>query len=67
MIKYIKTNNNNINMKRIRMFGFLDLTYYIDKNIGNHYGISIGIGNKQIHLLLRQWDTSLNLGDVYDA
>ena len=67
MIRYIKTNSNGINMKRIRIFGFLDFTYYIDTNIGNHYGISIGIGNKQLHLLFRQWNTGLTSGDVYDA
>ena len=50
-----------------RMFGFLDFTYYIDTNIGNHYGVSIGIGNKQLHLLFRQWNTGLISGDVYDA
>lgn len=67
MIKYIKTNSNGINMKRIRMFSVLDFSCYIDNNVGKHYGISIGIGNKQLHLLLRQWDTGLNLGKVYDA
>ncbi len=67
MIKYIKQNNGSIDMKRIRIFGFLDFTYYIDNNIGKHYGISIGVGNKQLHLLLRQWNTGLTSGDLYDA
>ena len=67
MIKYIKTNSNGINMKRIRIFGFLDFTYYIDTKIGNNYSISIGICNKQLILLFRQWNTGLTSGDVYDA
>jgi len=67
MIRYIKTNSNDINMKRIRIFSLIDFSYYIDNNVGKHYGISIGMGTKQLHLLFRQWDTSLNIGKVYDA
>jgi hypothetical protein len=67
MIRYIKQNNGNIDMKRIRMFSLVDFSYYIDNNVGKHYGISVGIGNKQLHLLFRQWNITQTLSQFYDA
>ena len=67
MIKFINKNEANINMKRIRLFSLIDFSCYIDNNCGKHYGISIGIGNKQLHILTRNWDVHANLGHFYDS
>ena len=68
MIKYKHTNNNDVNMRKLTFFNLFDLCYYVDSNIGKHYGISIGVGTKQLHLLLRNWDTSITMrSPKYDA
>lgn len=56
MIKYVKRNIANINMRRLILFSCIHLSIYKDTNMGTHYGISIGLNNRQLHLLLRTWD-----------
>jgi hypothetical protein len=56
MIKYTQKNEFDINLRRITLFWFLDLSFYVDSNVGKHYGISIGVKTRQIHLIMRNWE-----------
>ena len=47
MIKYTQKNEFDINLRRITLFWFLDLSFY---------GISIGVKTRQIHLIMRNWE-----------
>tara|TARA_S200002703_G_C3798834_1_gene246804 strand:+ start:1016 stop:1219 length:204 start_codon:yes stop_codon:yes gene_type:complete len=67
MIKKIKHHNdrNNITTK-IRFFNMFDIGWYVTKNMGKHRGVLLGVGNTQLHLTFRQWDTAM-LNKTYDA
>jgi len=67
MIQYIHQNNVGINRRKILLFKLFEIGVYKDTNFGTHYCIQLGIGSKQLHFTLRQWDTSNGIGDFYDA
>jgi hypothetical protein len=67
MIKYIKENSHNIDMKTIVLFSCLRFSYYVDTNVGTHYGVSFGNSKKQLHILFRNWNNTELGATLYDA
>lgn len=68
MIKYERESDHNIDMKTIVLFNYLRFSYYIDRNVGKHRGVSIGNSKYQMHMLFRNWDDiDMQERKFYDA
>lgn len=67
MIKYENKKSDNIHRKALVFFNMLSIGVYKSTALGKHYGFVVGIGDKEIHIILRRWEDDLMFEEVYDA
>ena len=67
MIRIIRSKSDTGNYTtKIRFFSVFDIGFYTTDNLGKHKGMLFGIGNKQLHITYRDWNTGIE-GVVSDA